>query len=84
MIRSFAEKATEMLASRERVRKFARFENTALRKVEMLRSAHRLDDLREPPVNRLEALRGERAGQYRICFRWENGDAWDVEICDYH
>ncbi len=92
MIRSFADKATEMLASRERVRKFARFENTALRKVEMLRSAHRLDDLREPPGNRLEALRGERAGQYsirvngqyRICFRWENGDAWDVEICDYH
>ena len=51
-----------------------------------------LDDLRVPPGNRLEALKGDRAGQYsirindqfRICFRWENGDAHDVEICDYH
>lgn len=92
MIRSFKDKATEALANRDHVRKFARFEATALRKIEMVRAAHKLDDLREPPGNRLEALRGDRAGQfsiringqYRICFRWENGDAWDVEICDYH
>lgn len=92
MIRSFADAETEALSNRQHVRKFARFETTALRKIEMIRSAHKLGDLREPPGNRLEALKGDRAGQFsirvngqfRVCFRWENGDAWDVEICDYH
>jgi proteic killer suppression protein len=58
----------------------------------MLDAAARLDDLRVPPGNRLERLRGDRAGQYsirvndqwRICFRWHGGDAYDVEIVDYH
>jgi len=64
----------------------------ALRKLRMLDAAARLDDLRVPPGNRLERLRGDRAGQHsirvndqwRICFRWHGGDAYDVEILDYH
>ena len=58
----------------------------------MIEAAARLDDLRVPPGNRLEALKGDRAGQhsirindqYRICFVWKEGEAHDVEICDYH
>ena len=92
MIRSFANKATERLARRERVGKFASIERVALRKLEMIKAAGVLDDLRVPPGNRLEALKGDRAGQhsirindqFRICFRWEDGNAHDVEICDYH
>lgn len=92
MIRGFADKDTRKLADRQRVRRFAGFERIALRKLEMIRAAHVLDDLRVPPGNRLEALRGNRAGQYsirindqwRICFRWSDGEAEDVEICDYH
>jgi len=64
----------------------------ALRKLRILEAAMSLGDLRVPPGNRLERLRGERAGQYsirindqwRICFRWDEGDAYDVEIVDYH
>ena len=92
MIRSYANKATERLAGRERVRKYASIERVALRKLEMIKAAKVLDDLRVPPGNRLEALKGDRAGQhsirindqFRICFRWQDGDAHDVEICDYH
>ena len=92
MIRSFADKATERLARRERVRAFAGFERAALRKLAMIDAAVALDDLRVPPGNRLEALKGDRAGQFsvrindqwRVCFRWQEGEAWDVEICDYH
>jgi proteic killer suppression protein len=92
MIRSFADRLTERLARRERVREFAQIERVALRKLAMIEAAARLDDLRVPPGNRLEALKGDRAGQfsirindqYRICFRWEEGEAHDVEICDYH
>ena len=92
MIFSFADKATERLAKREHVRAFAAIERPALRKLAMLRAAAALDDLKVPPGNRLEALKGDRAGQYsirindqyRICFRWHQGGAWDVEICDYH
>ncbi|NKB26410.1 MAG: excinuclease ABC subunit A [Rhodobacteraceae bacterium] len=92
MIASFADKHTAGLAARQRVRKFANIERIALRKIEMLRAAVVLDDLRVPPGNRLEALKGDRAGQhsirinvqYRICFRWSEGEAHDVEICDYH
>ncbi|MEO0633848.1 MAG: type II toxin-antitoxin system RelE/ParE family toxin [Pseudomonadota bacterium] len=92
MIRSFADRDTAKLARRERVRRFQSIERAALRKLAMVAAAAALDDLRVPPGNRLEALRGDRAGQfsvrindqYRICFRWENGDAHDVEICDYH
>lgn len=75
-----------------RVRRWIRIETVAMRKLAMLHRAARLDDLRIPPANRLEALRGDRAGQYsirvndqyRICFVWKNGAAWDVEIVDYH
>jgi toxin HigB-1 len=64
----------------------------ALRKLRIVHRAATLDDLRAPPGNRLELLRGDRAGQYsirvndqfRICFRWEDGDAFDVELTDYH
>lgn len=64
----------------------------AQRKLELLEAAQRLDDLRAPPGNRLEALSGDRRGQHsirinqqwRICFRWTDGGAEDVEICDYH
>ncbi len=92
MIRSFADKATERLANRERVRAFAGFERVALRKLEMIRAAGVLEDLRVPPGNRLEALKGDRAGQHsirindqwRVCFRWSDGEAHEVEICDYH
>ncbi len=67
-------------------------QKVALRKLRMLDAAARLDDLRVPPGNRLEQLRGDRAGQYsirvndkwRICFRWRGGDAYDVEFVDYH
>lgn len=92
MIRSFADKRSARLFTRERVREFAAFERVALRKLTMLAAAAVIEDLRIPPGNRLEALRGDRVGQWsirvndqwRICFRWENGDACDVEICDYH
>ncbi|WP_373352907.1 type II toxin-antitoxin system RelE/ParE family toxin [Pseudoroseicyclus sp. CXY001] len=92
MIRSFADRETQRLAARERVRRFQAVERVALRKLAMIDAAHVLDDLRVPPGNRLEALRGDRAGQYsirvndqyRICFRWENGEVHDVELCDYH
>ena len=64
----------------------------ALRKLRMLNNAHGLSDLRSPPGNRLEKLKGDRAeqhsirinDQWRICFRWQDGDAFDVEIVDYH
>ena len=67
-------------------------QSVARRKLRMLNNAHALDDLRIPPANRLERLKGDRAGQYsirindqwRICFRWRDGDACDVEIADYH
>lgn len=92
MIRSFADRDTARLADRERVPRWRHVERVALRKLEMLKAARTLDDLRVPPGNRLEALRGDRAGQYairvndpyRLCFRWENGVAHDVERCDDH
>ena len=67
-------------------------QQVALRKLRMLNQARTLNDLRVPPANRLERLRGDRAGRYsirindqwRVCFRWEAGDAFDVEIVDYH
>ncbi|TFL19861.1 type II toxin-antitoxin system RelE/ParE family toxin [Jannaschia formosa] len=92
MIRSFRDKDSASLAARERVRRFHGFERVALRKLAMIEAATVLDDLRAPPGNRLEALRGDRAGQHsirindrwRICFAWIDGEAHDVEICDYH
>lgn len=93
MIRSFRDTNTQLLFERERVRKLApALHRTALRKLRMLDAAERLDDLRVPPGNRLERLKGDRADQHsirindqwRICFRWRTGDAYDVEIVDYH
>lgn len=92
MIRSFSDRDTETLARGQRVRRFVNFERVALRKLAMLDAAHILDDLRAPPGNRLEALKGDRAGQhsirindqYRICFTWKEDGPHDVEITDYH
>jgi proteic killer suppression protein len=74
------------------VPRFQAFERVARRKLVMLNAARSLLDLRAPPGNRLELLRGKRVGQYairineqyRICFIWREGDAYEVEICDYH
>ena len=93
MIRSFADSETERLFRRERASRFARsLQRAALRKLLILDAAESLADLRVPPGNRLEKLAGDRAGQYsirvndqyRVCFRWRDGDAHDVEIVDYH
>lgn len=92
MIRSFANRDTARLYERQSVRRFRSFERAALKKLRMLEAAASLEDLRSPPGNRLEKLRGDRNGQWsirindqwRICFRWKNGDAMDVEIVDYH
>jgi proteic killer suppression protein len=92
MIVSFQDADTESLAKGRRVRRFAGVEEVARRKLRQLQIADRLDDLRVPPGNRLEALKGDRAGQYsirvndrfRVCFRWTVAGAADVEIVDYH
>jgi proteic killer suppression protein len=92
VIRSFRDKDTEWLFHDRRVARFGAIGRIARRKLLILHAATRLDDLRVPPGNRLEALRGQRAGQHsirindqwRICFRWIGGDAVDVEITDYH
>lgn len=92
MILSFKDSDTAALASGERVKRFVGFERVALRKLRQLEIAGVLDDLRVPPGNRLEALKGDRAGQhsirindqYRLCFRWTAAGSEDVEIVDYH
>ena len=93
MIRSFADKQTQLLFDREKVKRFpGKLQRTALRKLLLLDAAEALDDLRVPPGNHLEKLKGDRDGQYsirindqwRVCFRWSDGDAYDVEITDYH
>jgi proteic killer suppression protein len=93
MIRSFREKETESVFLRERVKKLAHpLQRAALRKLAILDAAESLDDLRVPPGNRLEKLVGDREGQHsirindqwRVCFRWSEGDAYEVEITDYH
>ena len=93
MIRSFKCKETERIAQGESSRTFpGEIQNRALRKLRQMEAALTIDDLRNPPGNRLEALQGGRAGQmsirindqWRICFRWIKGKAEDVEIVDYH
>ena len=92
MIRSFRDAWTEALFNDEDVSRFRAIERVARRKLLYLHQAQRLEDLKAPPGNRLEALKGDRKGQHsirvndqwRICFRWQDGDAWDVEIVDYH
>jgi proteic killer suppression protein len=92
MIVSFKDADTAALAAGGRVKRFAPFEAVARRKLRQLEIAGGINDLRVPPGNRLEALRGNRAGEYsirvndqfRICFRWTAAGAEDVEIVDYH
>ncbi len=91
MIRSFADKDTETLFQRRHVRRFQSFERTGLRRLVLLDAAAQLADLRGPGLS-LEALKRDRKGQHairindqwRLCFRWHDGDAYDVEIADYH
>jgi proteic killer suppression protein len=91
-IKSFKRADTESLFKGARVRRFVNIEAVAMRKLAMLNRAGKLDDLRVPPGNRLEALKGNLAGlhsirindQYRVCFRWTPEGPEDVEIVDYH
>lgn len=93
VIRSFRNKNTQSVFEREPIRSWnAVIRRLGLRKLLILDAATSLEDLRTPPGNRLEKLSGGRSGQYsirindqwRICFRWKEGDAFDVEIVDYH
>ncbi len=92
MIKSFRSKQTNRLFNRERVREFQSIERAALKKLVMLDAASNLSDLAAPPGNRLELLHGDREGehsirindQWRVCFVWQEGDAYGVEITDYH
>ena len=92
MIKTFKCADTEALSKGRRVRRFVNIEAVARRKLRQLQIAGRLEDLRVPPGNRLETLKGERAGQhsirvndqFRVCFRWTAAGAEDVEIADYH
>jgi len=92
VIKSFRCLDTERLHHRQPVRRFQAIERVARRKLRQLDSATELRDLAAPPANRLEALHGDRKGQYsvrindqwRLCFVWHDGDAYDVEIVDYH
>jgi toxin HigB-1 len=93
VIRSFRSRAAEEIWRGEVVRRLPiEVQRTARRKLRMLNNAQSLSDLRVPPGNRLEALKGDRAGcysirvndQWRICFAWSDGDAYEVEIVDYH
>ncbi|MGI8708326.1 MAG: type II toxin-antitoxin system RelE/ParE family toxin [Actinomycetota bacterium] len=96
MIASFSDRATEALFHGERGKAIRRIpsdiRSVAIRKLDLVNAAHELQDLRVPPGNRLEALKGELRGkhsirindQWRVVFRWESGDAHEVEIEDYH
>lgn len=92
MIKSFRSTDTERLFHRERVKRFRAIERVARRKLDQLHSAAKLSDLAVPPGNRLEQLEGDRKGQHsirindqwRICFLWREGSAFQVEIVDYH
>ncbi len=92
MIQSLKSAEAEALFSGKSVPRFVNFRSVAECKLQMLNRAAKLDDLRIPPNNRLEALKGNRAGtysirinnQWRVCFRFEGGHAFEVEIVDYH
>jgi toxin HigB-1 len=93
MIRSFADRDTEQIWRGQRARRIPPdLQNAALRKLFMIEAAATIEDLKEPPGNRLEMLKGDRKGwwsirinlQWRICFKWENGYAENIEIIDYH
>ena len=92
MIKSFKCPETERIFRRQHSRRFSSIETAVLRKLLLLEAAGRVEDLRVPPGNRLEKLQGDRAGQYsvrindqwRICFRWSEGAAYEVQVVDYH
>jgi proteic killer suppression protein len=93
VIRSFKDKGTQKIFERQRSHKLpSETQQVALRKLRMLNQSPTLQELRIPPANRLERLSGDREGQYsirinnqwRICFEWQNDDAFNVEIVDYH
>ncbi|OGY47375.1 MAG: plasmid maintenance system killer [Candidatus Buchananbacteria bacterium RIFCSPHIGHO2_01_FULL_46_12] len=93
MIKNFKSKEAQGIFNREYSRKLpSSIQKTAMRKLWMIDASASLNDLRFPPANHLKPLKGERKGQYsvrineqwRICFKWLNGDAYDVEIIDYH
>ncbi|MDL1867083.1 type II toxin-antitoxin system RelE/ParE family toxin [Betaproteobacteria bacterium PRO4] len=91
-IKTFRCAGTETLFKLERVARFVNIERSALRKLKQLDLARCIEDIRVPLANRLEILKGDRAGQHsirindqwRVCFRWASSDAKDVEIVDYH
>ena len=92
MIATFKDKESEALFDGMVAPRFGAFASVAKRKLKMVAAAARIEDLRVPPGNRLEALSGDRAGQwsirvndrFRVCFEWANGAAYNVEIVDYH
>lgn len=92
MIKTFSNKDTEKISQGNRVKAWVNVERQIQRKLALLKAATDLKDLTNPPGNRLEALKGDRDGQYsirindqyRICFKWKDGDAYDVEVTDYH
>lgn len=92
MIRSFRDYDTELLFYRQASRRWTAIARVAFRRLRLLHRARTLKDLQISPGNRLEAMKGDRSGQYsirvndqyRICFRWQDGDAHDVELTDYH
>lgn len=93
VVKSFRDRETQRIWNGQvSYRLPTEIQRTARRKLRMLNNAHNLTDLTIPPPNRLEALRGKRKGQHsirindqwRLCFRWKRGDAFDVEIVDYH
>jgi proteic killer suppression protein len=93
VIKSFRHEDARKVFERERVRRWSvELQRAALRKLLMLDAAESLGDLRVPPGNRLEKLAGRRSGQHsirindqwRVCFRWRDGDAYEIEIADYH
>jgi proteic killer suppression protein len=92
LIRSFHDADTAAIFQQRRIKRFQQIAPVALRRLVQIESAEELRDLASTPANRLEALKGDRKGQYgvrindqyRICFRWKDEDAFDVEITDYH
>lgn len=92
VIKTFRCTQTQALFRGQSIKRFGSIERPALRKLKQLDLAQRIEDMRAPPANRLEKLKGDRQGQwsvrindqFRLCFRWTGADAWDVEIVDYH
>jgi len=92
MIRSFVDEDTMQVFDRRHSRRFAAFERVAFRKLRQIHSVLRVEELGEPPGNRLEKLKGDREGlwsmrlndQWRVCLEWREGDAYEVQIVDHH